>query len=930
MRVLAVLLLLATLLGVGLVWVLSAEPQAPGPQPLPAHSPPSVATAEGGEKAGVAPPVAKTPPDRSTLAPGAGGRLGTWLERPFTGRVIDLRGEPIVDATVYTASTDRASGLPLERLDPEQLAWARRSEATTDAAGRFEIAPAAAGTLRLAVRARGFAPGERTVSTDDPIRELGDLALEESVVLEGRVLDAARRPVGGAAIRCLPADARPAVILGSSAGDVAATTGADGVFRVDELASGPWLLLVKAEAYPDKLERGAASKPGEVVTGLEIVLEESAEISGRVLQASPAASSGLWVHGVPVNGGAGSQSYVPEDVDADRFLILPRSARCAADGTFRLRGLSRGVTYRLAARASEHDMFAPALSNALDVSSGATDVALVYKPRPALVFQVVDAVSAQPVNELEVRLGVHFMQPLTGAGDSVVRDFPDGRVRFEHGFERAEEALTLEIEARGYQLLRVENVPAARGGEVDLGILRLARSPTVSVRVVADATERAVEGADVALVEAGADLAEQGARGDALHRARTDAEGAARLNSRPGRRAQLRVLHPDFAPFQSEPELLSSTDHTLAVRLRTGGTVVVEVRDVLGAVVPDASIRRAALDSGAADLEAPGAQAKTDAHGRVQFDHLPAGMHAFEVEPQQPWPSVTSASSVLLRAEARVSDGSETTLTLTVPARGRLSGRITEAGQPLSGATLLLAPELAARTNGQGDYSLANIELGTYQASVVHPTRALPFECQVEIREVRSTFSLDLPLAVIEGRLFDEDQRPLAGMRVRVRRIDTPSDFESTAGEARVTSAADGTYVLRGVPSNIELIVQARGADYALAQSQPVSVAAGAVRTGVDLQLAVGAALEVHAAYADGRSASGLQVRAYVDDPNSARTPLVATTDPTGSTRWRGLTPGKWRVELTPKETPFDSAPPLAQTLDVQRGQANVVTFELR
>ena len=57
-------------------------------------------------------------------------------------------------------------------------------------------------------------------------------------------------------MRRLDVHAKPAVILGTAVGDVVATTDDEGTFHIDELASGPWRLLIKAEGHPDKLEHG--------------------------------------------------------------------------------------------------------------------------------------------------------------------------------------------------------------------------------------------------------------------------------------------------------------------------------------------------------------------------------------------------------------------------------------------------------------------------------------------------------------------------------------------------------------------------------------------------------------------------------------------------------------------------------------------------
>lgn len=195
------------------------------------------------------------------------------------------------------------------------------------------------------------------------------------------------------------------------------------------------------------------------------------------------------------------------------------------------------------------------------------------RPGNALVFQVADGRTAQPLSTFEVRVGRAYLRPLLDDEGRIRHDFPEGRVRFPGVIEAgAGESVQLLVTARGFAELRVPELFVAPGRELDLGTLRLERVPRITVRVLDDLRGEPVFGARVSLLAAGSVPApdERPPLPSALDpwSARTDRDGRVLLTSRPGEQVTLSVRHAAHAPLDTELFLPLSEEHEETVRLR--------------------------------------------------------------------------------------------------------------------------------------------------------------------------------------------------------------------------------------------------------------------------------------------------------------------------------------------------------------------------
>ena len=354
---------------------------------------------------------------------------------------------------------------------------------------------------------------------------------------------------------------------------------------------------------------------------------------------------------------------------------------------------------------------------------------------------------------------------------------------------------------------------------------------------------------------------------------RTDGAGVCTLDADAGSRVDVRVTHPEHAPTRSGPvEVLAVgqvTEHE--VRLAAPGWVAVSVVDAKGNPVPDALV-----ESRQSGMRRSGsAPVRTDASGRVQVGPLAAGTARFRLGEESRGPRFAVSLSVEADdpggdgwSEVQVTAGEVATLTLVAPNRVVVTGVVTEGGQPLAGATVVLEARSdgdgglgflgfgsdgpTEDTDGRGAFRLEDVEEGEYALKVRHPERAMEESFDVEVEAIDTRFEVDLAVTVIEGRVTDASGDPVVDAEVTARRkrpsggpttmiaISTSDggpqvlSFGGLGGRA-VRTDADGRYRLRGVVPGVPLIVAASEPSLGSTESEPLEVETGSLTVDVDL-----------------------------------------------------------------------------------------------
>jgi uncharacterized GH25 family protein/protocatechuate 3,4-dioxygenase beta subunit len=382
----------------------------------------------------------------------------------LAGRVTDPAGQPITRAQVQVM------------LHIERSTSSLGAPATTDAAGRFELAALPAGSrYTVIVSASGF--GRRTSEVEPAEGKTGRLELEPfqlpvaNLPLAGVVLDAEDKPVAGASLYTTRQSEQP---------QLNGRTDAQGRFRFDQVCAGP----IQLNASTSDGSYGTANVEGGD-TNVTIRLEQgravrrlggganSSKFSGSVLnpEGQPAANVNVFLlpHG-----------FMPKKTDAQgRFTLTPPNYYGGSMSTERVVVASDPV----------HNLAA-----ALDVELAATNADLKLEPAWSVASRVTD-LAGKPLTNAQVQV-LFWTGNMGSTLETPTRVEADGR--FEVKGLVPDRRYSINVVAKGYGRVtqKVES-PEAGTRRVELEPFQLAVANQRVAGVVLDTEDKPVANATV-------------------------------------------------------------------------------------------------------------------------------------------------------------------------------------------------------------------------------------------------------------------------------------------------------------------------------------------------------------------------------------------------------------------------------------------------
>ncbi|MBU0606534.1 MAG: carboxypeptidase regulatory-like domain-containing protein [Armatimonadetes bacterium] len=246
--------------------------------------------------------------------------------------------------------------------------------------------------------------------------------------------------------------------------------------------------------------------------------------------------------------------------------------------------------------------------------------------------------------------------------------------------------------------------------------------------------------------------------------------------------------------------------------------------------------------------------ATADAQGRFTLGNLPAGSRL----------SLTADAPGFASGGRRQVPAGATDIRLYLPPPGSISGHVVFDGQPVAGATVAGGGGKPVTTAADGGFTIERVAPRCWELEVRHKERGLigkPPSVLVKPGEHVSGVVVELrQAATINGKcVVGKTGQPYAGAYIWARSLAPGGVFYDNA-----TSAADGTYSLKALPGEVDVVCNHEWRNpplYAVSKTvQQLHVEPGQVVTGPDVIIEVEPTVQGQVLLPDGKPAAGVDI----------------------------------------------------------------------
>lgn len=672
------------------------------------------------------------------------------------------------------------------------------------------------------------------------------------VHLQGRVVDAGRRPISGA------------LVWPSNDPGRFVRTDSEGRYEIAASSRDRFWLQAEAAGYLPRRQRidGEAQRRKSVPA---LALTSATSVRGQLVDSAGASIANVRIE-------AHAESPTPA-LEVLRFDEVAGRSWSKGDGRFTLYGLHPNGIYRLTA-AREGFVTAE-----LSVSHPDPAVELYLRLRKARsAFGHVVDTAGDPVPDVEVEA--------TAASDSrkagLLRALTDEAGRFELPRVPASR-IDLEVRKEGYSALTVSGVELPPGERpLDVGTLTLEAGAVIR-GIVTDVDDAPLAGVEVDVAASHARPQPDRDRREEPE-ATTDGDGRFSIpDLRRGARFDLSFESEGYLP-SSVPGVEAGDPEPLNIVLEAASWVSGRVIDEGRSPVESAQVNlRSSWAPGSVTPHRLPLYAETtlaDRQGHFKFDGAGAGSYEIDVLARGFVPA--AALRIEVPAAGAVED------LLIVLERGAVVEGVVSnsAGTPVAG-TRVRVDQATATSDIDGFYRLEGVPTGRQRLEARHRDYRWRSE---ELDVVTGTQRADLVLIGgfrVNGWVLNEQSLPVSGARVflRLRAHNEYREYEAVSGEDggfQFSSIVDGHYDLRAVRSG-----------YAPSESEEAIEVAGGPVEDLEIVLTEGASISGRILGLELRDLALIQVQAHSAKPGHR--PAKVTHE--GRYQIFDLEPGDWRVE---------------------------------